>query len=124
MRTSRIQTWYQNPTKHLILAQFSNSPWTTAAAFAQLQWSRIQEKPQFEPFDPSTEFLTAFVAANQGMHARGCSGAGAWLDRRPDGVWHPKLGLAGVWKGYVTRRKVLSRWRREQVARLSDDVAP
>src|SRR5438876_1989142 len=81
MRTSRIQTWYQNPTKHLILAQFSNSPWTTAAAFAQLQWSRIQEKPQFEPFDPSTEFLTPFVAANQGMHARGFSGAGAWFDR-------------------------------------------
>ena len=28
MRTSRIQAWYQNPKKHLILAQFSNSPWT------------------------------------------------------------------------------------------------
>jgi hypothetical protein len=28
MTTSRIQAWYQNPKKHLILAQFSNSPWT------------------------------------------------------------------------------------------------
>src|SRR6266513_664195 len=103
MRTSRIQTWYQNPTKHLILAQFSNSPWTTAAAFAQLQWSRIQEKPQFEPFDPSTEFLTPFVAANQGMHARGFSGAGAWFDRPTDGVWHPNLGLAGVCTAYFPK---------------------
>jgi hypothetical protein len=28
MTTSRILPWYQNPNKHLILAQFSNSPWT------------------------------------------------------------------------------------------------
>ena len=28
MRTSRIQAWYQNSEKHLILAQFSISPWT------------------------------------------------------------------------------------------------
>jgi len=28
MTTSRIQLWYQNPKNHLILAQFSNSPWT------------------------------------------------------------------------------------------------
>jgi hypothetical protein len=28
MTTSRIQAWYQNPKKHLILAQFSISPWT------------------------------------------------------------------------------------------------
>src|SRR5215471_4815194 len=27
-RASRIQAWYQNLKKHLILAQFSNSPWT------------------------------------------------------------------------------------------------
>src|SRR6516164_5469912 len=32
MTTSRIQTWYQNPKKHLILAQFSNSPWTGRSA--------------------------------------------------------------------------------------------
>jgi hypothetical protein len=31
MRTSRIQAWYQNPKKHLILDQFSNSPWTLPA---------------------------------------------------------------------------------------------
>jgi hypothetical protein len=30
MRTSRIQAWYQNPKKHLIVAQFSNSPWTAS----------------------------------------------------------------------------------------------
>jgi hypothetical protein len=30
MTTSRILAWYQNPKKHLILAQFSNSPWTGA----------------------------------------------------------------------------------------------
>jgi|SRR5215472_930045 len=28
MTTSRIQAWYPNPKKHLILYQFSNSPWT------------------------------------------------------------------------------------------------
>src|ERR1700746_3116473 len=33
MRTSRIQAWYQNPKKHLILAQFSNSPWTSLELF-------------------------------------------------------------------------------------------
>ena len=26
------QAWYQNPKKHLILGQFSNSPWTTLEA--------------------------------------------------------------------------------------------
>jgi hypothetical protein len=30
MTTSRILAWYQNPEKQLILAQFSNSPWTGA----------------------------------------------------------------------------------------------
>jgi len=94
----------------------------TAAAFAQLQWSRIQEKPQFEPFDPSTEFRTPFVAAKQGMHARGFSGAGAWFDRPTDGVWHPNLGLAGVCTAYFPRRKLLSILRIEQVTRFLDDV--
>ena len=28
MTTSRLQAGYQNPKKHLILAQFSNSQWT------------------------------------------------------------------------------------------------
>ncbi len=28
-----------------------------------MQWGRIQEKPQFEPFDPAVEFLTPSVAA-------------------------------------------------------------
>jgi len=28
MKISCIQAWYQNPKKHLILAQFTNSPWT------------------------------------------------------------------------------------------------
>jgi len=27
MKTSCIQAWYQNPKKHLIFAQFRNSPW-------------------------------------------------------------------------------------------------
>jgi len=30
MTTSRIQAWYQNQKKHLILAQFRNSPWTAS----------------------------------------------------------------------------------------------
>jgi hypothetical protein len=58
----------------------------SVAAFAMLQWSCIQEKPRFEPFDPATEFLTPFVAATQGMHARGFSGAGVWFDRPTDSV--------------------------------------
>lgn len=95
----------------------------TAAAFAMLQWSRIQEKPTFEPFDSSTEFLTPF-AAKQGMHARGFSGAGAWFDRPTDGVWHPNLGLAGVCTAYYSRRKLLSILRIEQVTRFLNEAFP
>lgn len=35
----------------------------TAASFPVIQWSRIQDKPHFAPFDPTTETLTRFVAA-------------------------------------------------------------
>jgi len=96
----------------------------SAAAFAMLQWGRIQEKPRFEPFDPATEFLTPFVAANQGMHARGFSGAGVWFDRPTDGVWHPNLGLAGVCTHYYPRRKLLSILRIEQVMQFLDEAFP
>jgi hypothetical protein len=96
----------------------------TAAAFALIQWSRIHEKPNFEPFDPSIEFLTPFVAANKGMHARGFSGAGVWFDRPTDGVWHPNLGLAGVCTAYFSRRKLLSIVRIEQITRFLNDIFP
>lgn len=96
----------------------------SAAAFAMLQWSRIQEKPRFEPFDPATEFLTPFVAANQGMHARGFSGAGAWFDRPTDGVWYPNLGLAGVCTGYYRRPKLLSLLRIERVTQFLSEAFP
>ena len=36
MTTSRIQAWYQNPEKHLILAQFSNSPETPILTYVAL----------------------------------------------------------------------------------------
>jgi hypothetical protein len=32
MTILHILAWYQNPKKHLILAQFSNSPWTGASS--------------------------------------------------------------------------------------------
>src|SRR3989442_2581662 len=49
------------------------------ASFAMVQWARIQKTPLFEPCDPKSEFLVKFVAAEQGKHARGCSGAGVWF---------------------------------------------
>jgi len=97
---------------------------SSAAAFAMLQWSRIQEKPRFEPFDPATEFLTPFVAANQGMHARGFSGAGVWFDKPTEGVWHPNLRLAGVCTAYYSRRKLLSVLRIEQVTQFLEEAFP
>lgn len=97
---------------------------SSAAAFAMLQWSRIQEKPRFEPFDPTAEFLTPFAAAKQGMHARGFSGAGVWFDRPTVGVWHPNLGLAGVCTAYFPRRKLLSILRIELVTRFLSEAFP
>ena len=41
MRTSRIQAWCQNPKKQLILAQFSNSPWTGYRVSQNTQSTRI-----------------------------------------------------------------------------------
>lgn len=46
------------------------------ASFAMVQWARIQKRPLFEPYDPKSEFLVKFVAAEQGKHARGYSGIG------------------------------------------------
>ena len=96
----------------------------SAASFAMIQWSRIQDKPHFAPFDPALEFLTPFVAADQGKHARGFSGAGAWFDRPTDGVWHPNLGLAGVCTHYYSRKKLLSLLRIEQVTRFLNEAFP
>ena len=42
MTTSRIQAWYQNRKKHLILPQFSNSPWTPSQNGANLKYSGIE----------------------------------------------------------------------------------
>jgi hypothetical protein len=96
----------------------------SAAAIAMLQWSRIHDKPPFAPFDLATEFLTPFVAANLGKHARGFSGAGAWFDKPTGGVWHPNLGLAGVCTHYYPRRKLLSLLRIEQVGRFLGEAFP
>ena len=88
------------------------------AAFAMLQWSRIQETPRLHRFDPASEFLTRFVAADQGKHAPGFSGAGAWFEKSAGGVWLPRLGLAGVCTHYYRRPKLLSLLRIEQVTRF------
>ncbi len=94
------------------------------ASFEVVQWARIQEKPLFEPFDPVSEFLLKFVAADKGIGARGFSGAGAWFFKATEGVWHPNLGLAGVCTAYYPRRKLLSVLRIEQVTRFLDGALP
>ncbi len=94
------------------------------AAFAMLQWSRIQETPRLHRFDPATEFLTRFVAADQGKHAPGFSGAGAWFGKSASVVWLPRLGLAGVCTDYYRRLKLLSLLRIEQVTRFLNEAFP
>lgn len=94
----------------------------TAASYAMIQWSRIEKNPQFEPFNPETEFLTRFKPNN--LHARGYSGAGVWFDKPTSGVWHPNLGLAGVCTHYYSRRKLLSVVRIEPVIRFLDTALP
>src|SRR5260370_4915278 len=96
----------------------------TRAAFAMLQWSLIQETPRLHCFAPASEFLTRFVAADQGKHAPGFSGAGAWLENSASGVWSPRLGLAGVCTHYYRRPKLLSLLRIEQATSFLDDAFP
>lgn len=95
-----------------------------AASFAMIQWSRIQDRPHFERFDPALEFLTKFVAADKGKRAYGYSGAGAWFNRPTDAVWHPSPALAGVCTAYFPRRKLLSILRIEHVTRFLNEVFP
>ncbi len=94
------------------------------AAFAMLQWSQIQETPRLHRFDPASEFLTRFVAADQGKHAPGFSGAGAWFEKSASGVWSPRLGLAGVCTDYYRRPKLLSLLRIEQVKHFLKEAFP
>jgi trypsin-like peptidase len=94
------------------------------AAFAMLQWSQIQETPRLHRFDPASEFLTRFVAADQGKHAPGFSGSGAWFENPSSGVWSPRLGLAGVCTHYYRRPKLLSLLRIEQVTRFLKEAFP
>lgn len=95
-----------------------------AASFALIQWSRIQDRPHFAPFDPTLEFLTRFVPADKGKRAYGYSGAGAWFDTPTDGVWHPNLGLAGVCTAYFPRRKLLSILRIERITHFLSEAFP
>jgi hypothetical protein len=94
----------------------------TAASYAMIQWSRIEKNPKFKPFNPETEFVTKFRVND--LHARGFSGAGVWLDKPTNGVWHPYLGLSGVCTDYYERLKLLSAVRIEHVIRFLSEVFP
>lgn len=93
-----------------------------AASYKIIDWSRIKKNPNFEPFNPETEFVTKFRAKD--IHARGFSGAGVWFDKPTDGVWHPNLGLAGICTHYYERLKLLSAIRIEHIVRFLNEVYP
>jgi hypothetical protein len=61
MRTSRIQAWYQNRKKHLILDQFSNSPWT--GRFTNLIVPRTRDRYLLE--EETSERLTEADQSSQ-----------------------------------------------------------
>jgi hypothetical protein len=81
MRTSRIQAWYQNSKKHLILAQFSISPWTCGSrrssgvrlvgrfpgrVFQRLQPSQLRLPPNNSLTDPLFGHSTETLASSLG----------------------------------------------------------
>jgi hypothetical protein len=50
MRTPTIQAWYQNPKKHPIFAQFSNSPWTRCSHDLSCDRERLLSRNRSAPF--------------------------------------------------------------------------
>jgi len=95
------------------------------ASFAVMQWGRIQTEPKLDRFDPGSEFLVKYVPADEGKHARGFSGAGAWFQRSLSSkVWHLRLGLAGLCTDYYPRRALLSFLRVEVIAKFLDKCVP
>jgi hypothetical protein len=58
MTTSRIRAWYQNPKKHLILAQFRNSPWTGVERYHPVKADRWAVSKGTVLFDPPLFALT------------------------------------------------------------------
>jgi hypothetical protein len=69
MTPSRIQAEYQNPKKYLILAQFSNSPWTGAGGFGEVALE-FQNAPKMaqERGKPLRDYMN-YLAAHKSHRA-------------------------------------------------------
>jgi hypothetical protein len=100
-----------------------------AVAYQRLvHWSHVvdsSDKRWLSKFDPQTDFLFTFGAAEHNKLPHGFSGAGVWgFLRDTSRLWRPNPLLAGVCVGYYNRSKLLSARRIESVVQFLDRMFP
>jgi hypothetical protein len=114
MTTSRIQASYQNPKKHLILAQFSNSPWT---------WSNFSQKwrrklGQHRLFLRRSIRLPSLTSLQN--HKETCTKR--LMDRTRTAMTKGTTIKKTLWKDAVPLRRPNSTWQVRNAARYFENL--